>query len=252
MTTGPAESAAATAARGWRKAAGRLTERRPETSIVVRGVGWPVVRVVHGSSLTVEPGVIIGSGRHSRAVETGIASGRPRSMRKPVAIGNGIEGPEIGVDGRRAAVPCDKNCAAITRIVEIRVVPAVPEEVAVPAKIGVSKTQSVTVAKTITVSHPISKAIGGITIAKASYGCGIIRIVGAIIVKSGKAGIFRFHANIVVAGSGAVIIALVGALGRACASRAAAAGRIIYVISCLRIAGGRATAHSNARYYGNG
>ena len=240
MTSRSAESATAAAGGGWGEAAGRLTKgSRPESTVVV-GVTGAVEGIVHCPSLTAETGIIIGSGRHSRAVETPVAgTGTGGSMGDPVAVSDGIKGPEIGIDGCGSSMAYNEYAAAIVRIVEVGIVPAVPQEVAVPGHVGVPETKAISKAKSphsITVSEAIAKTIGGIA-ESVTNGCAyrcIIGVISAVVVELRPAGaILCFHAYIVIAGRGAVIVTLVGTAGSGCFLTT---GRVVDIIGALGVA----------------
>lgn len=262
-SSGSAESAAATSVERRRRriATGWLAECRwpispavviagTKHTAVVIGVGRTVEGVVHLSALTADTRIVVGCSRHSRAVETAIgAVGAADVMREPVLISDRVEGTKVGVDGGRRRVTDDENRAAIIRIVEIGIIPAVPEEITVPRHVGVSKAKPIAKTMTIAITHPVSKPIRRITIAYHGAGrCAIVGIIGAVIIEIRPAGgILGFHADIIVAGSCAVIFALPGGGGGGCLP---AAGRIVNIIGCLSMAGGGATTHPKG--YGNG
>jgi len=104
-------------------------------------------------------------------------------MGDPVAVSDGIKGPEVRIDGCGGAVADNKYPAAIVRIVEVGIVPAVPQEVAVPAHVGVSEAKTVTHSHAITHAHPVAEAvtkpIGGIA-KSITDGCAYRRIIGII------------------------------------------------------------------------
>jgi len=148
------------------------------------------------------------------------------------------------------------DASAIVRIVEVRIVPAVPHKVAVPGEIRISESQAQPIVGPIErIAISISHGIVG------TYSCGrIVGIVGIVIVEIGPAGlVLGFQPYVIIAGRRAVIFSIgartgiAGAvvsgivIGRRCGGDSiTGSGGIIDIVWCLcRLPGGRAAAHQD-------
>jgi len=160
--------------------------------------------------------------RGSRTVGAVVAIADP--CHEAVAIARAIEGAQVSINVVviRRSLHYD-DATAIVRIVEIRIVPAVPHKVAVPAEIRISESKPQTIvgtieriAITISISHGIVWA----------YSSGsIVGIVSVIIVEIGPAGfVLGFHPDVIVAWRCAVVFSI-----RPCAGAAGA------VVACILI-----------------
>jgi hypothetical protein len=146
------------------------------------------------------------------------------------------------------------DASSVIRIVEIWIIIAIPHEVAVPTKIGISESKPQSIIGPIK-RIAISKAHGIV----GTYGCGtIVGIIGIIIVEIRPAGfVLGLHADIVIAGrravifsigaragiSGAVISGIFIGCGGDCVT---GSGGIIDIVWCLcRLPGRRAAAHQD-------
>lgn len=253
MSAGSAKPAAtATAHRGaitadW-LAAGLV--RRPVSVIVIAGAIESIVvvdRSVSLAALAVEGRIVGRSSGHARTVITAAAAGKAgaaiRSADQSIAIGYRIERSQVRINACSCRTLTDDHAPTIIGVIEIRIIPAVPHVIAVPRKIRVPESETIG----RTESHPISKSpICRISVAitsrkRKAAGRGIIGIVSAVVVKIRPAClVLRFHADIIVAGSGAVVFVVIGS---GTGSYLLAAGRIINIIGVLCVARGRAAAH---------
>jgi len=181
-------------------AAGRL--ERAETVVLIDGT----VAARPGHSL------VIGAGRnHARAVGRIPAGTGDTIVGQSVSIGSGAEGPEVRIDRSTGSTAfADKQyAAAIIRIVEIRIIPAVPHEVAVPHEEGIAETQPERRAEAVTIAEPVvRRRISHAIIATISRCGSIIGVVRVIIVEIGPTIRVRsLHLNILVVRGRSIIIA---------------------------------------------
>jgi len=101
------------------------------------------------------------------------------------------------------------DASAIVRIVEIRIIAAVPHKIAVPGEIGVSESKSHSIA------HSIIGPIERIAISEShgivrAYSCGgVVGIVCVVVIEIRPAGfVLGLHADIVIAGRRAVVFSI--------------------------------------------
>src|SRR6185437_3435886 len=144
----------------------------------------------------------------------------------------------------------DHYGGAVIGVVEIRIIPRIPHEIAVPGHVGVPETDSVSETDAISESQshcripkPVGRVAKPIAITCRKTRGIVVGIVCVVILERGETGVRHRHSYIVVAGSCGIIITLAGATGWSPGSPRAAT-RIINVIRILRIAGRRATAYS--------
>jgi hypothetical protein len=185
----PSRSAETTAATGrsgigpYRLAVAWLAGR-PGIRIVAVRIGRPVIAVIAiGGILTIPGARCIIAGRGPGTISPVIAA--CCTGNQTIVVAAAIEGPQMRINSRRRIFGAyDQHPSAIIRIVEIRVIPAVPHKIAVPAHIRIAESQPER--RTISESHTIT--IGGIAISISTADPGrIIGVIGAIIVKIGPA-----------------------------------------------------------------
>jgi hypothetical protein len=196
MPARPAETTTTSARGRGRITSCWLAERRPGiiTVVIVIGiVGRPVITViVPGESPVVIavdliasivpcPGSIVGS-RGPWPVCPLIAAGGGTGG-QAIAIAGAIESPQMRIDSGSIIFGTSyDHAAAIIGIVEIRIVPAVPHKIAVPAHIWISKAKS----KGRTKAKAQAISIGRKSVSISQTGAQarrIIGVVGAVIVK---------------------------------------------------------------------
>jgi hypothetical protein len=263
-------NATSAAATGWgrrvasyRLAAAEAGTAGPGVAVVVKAIiaagrsGRTVVSVPVtslGRIVTVAVTVqLTGIGIGSRAVDPVVGIRDPRG--KAVAIAGAVESTQMGIYVViiRASF-YDNDAAAIVGIIEVRIITGVPEEIAVPSKVGICETQAEPIGKSVAV-HGVSVSESH-TIIRADRRGIIIGVVGIIIVEIRPAGlILCFQTYVVVAGRCAVVLAPIGGtsavvscllvIGR-CRKTPGRTGRIIYIIRCLcGLPGGRAAAEQD-------
>jgi hypothetical protein len=196
-----------------------------------------------------------------RTVDPVVAVGNPCG--KAVTIAVAIEGAQVRIHvvGIGAISFHDDGATAIVRIVEIRIVTGVPEEIAVPSEIGISEAHAQSIGKAITI-HGVSIAESHAIIGTDRCRRVVIGIVCVVVVEVRPAGlILRFQTYIIITGSRAVIIPLV-AVGTGavvstvfiaiccCNDVPGGTGRVIYIIRCLCSLPGRGTTAEQDKTYG--
>ena len=233
----PSRSAETTsAATGWgRIGSDRLAVARlaawPGIRIVIVAVGiGPVIAIIAvtiGGILTISGAGRVVAGRRPGTIGSVIAADAAGCQ--SIAVGTAIEGPQMRIDPRRGIFGTyGQYPAAIIRVVEIGIIPAVPHKIAVPAHIRIPESQPER--RTEPESQPIS--VGRIAVAICTADTGrIIGIIRAVIVKIRPAGgILHFKPDILIIGRRAVIVALLRT-----------AGTIIFrlITGCGSLVGGR-------------
>lgn len=164
---------------------------------------------VAGRCVTVAIGIarrrVIVDGRN-RAISAVIAIADAGG--KTFAIGDAVESAEVIIHGVGGYFGYYQYAAAITLVIEIGIVPAVPAEVAVPAHVRISETERD--ARTISVAIAIAET-GRIIGADAGS---VVAVVSVIVVEIRPAGlILGFQTNVVVTGPGAVVFTVGTAFG---------------------------------------
>ena len=225
MPARPETTATSTAA-GRGKTPGRRTEglvgstvRRPEiiVGIVIPAavVGAGVVAVIRGAGIAaIGAGTII----PVAVAVVGISQ----------VIAGWIECAQVA-QGRTGDLGIDQDHApSIIRVVEIGIITGIPHEITVPPeiRIEISEAHAETgIPESITIRGECG------TIICACSDRGIVSIVIVVVVEGRPARlVHRLHADILVAGSGAVIFILVAGGG---SRNLMVSRRIIYVIGCL-------------------
>lgn len=204
-----------------------------ETVVVVdgpEGIGVPAADVR----------IVCRGAGHPGAIERVAGAGGYAVMGQATLVIGGVERPEIVISGgRRAAF--DNIATPIVWVIEIGIIPAVPDVVVIPDHIGIAKSQAHAeagavegaIAKTIVGCAKAITEPGAIAIACAIDGGGsIISIGGIVVVKIRPAiVILGFHLDILVIGGGGYIVGAITLAGR------------IHVRAVLGIFGGGAAAH---------
>ena len=158
---------------------------RPVISVGI-AVGRPVIIIV-----TIDLIAITAAGTR-RVIRS--SSPRPVCPLVAVACGTGdqtiavacaVESPQMRIDSSSRVFGTGyDHSSAIIRIVEIRVVPAIPHKVAVPAHVGISEAQAEPGSESQTQSITITIGRVAISISQTNTQTGrIIGIIGAVIVK---------------------------------------------------------------------
>lgn len=214
-------------------------------TVVVAGAIKSIVVVNRSRALTVQRRIVGRSSSHARTVKTATAAagkaGAVRGVDQSVIVGYRIKGPQVRIDARSRHPMAGNYTASVVRIVEIRIIPAVPHKIAVPGKIRVPESKTVGRPESHPVSHPpISRIPITITSGKRkTAGRRIVGIISAVVVEIRPAlGVLRLHADIIVAGGSAVVFVVTGRriVGSGPGSYFAAAGRIINIVGVLCIA----------------
>ncbi len=127
-------------------------------------------------------------------------------------VGGRVECPHIAIDRRRRCIArrfCQDHTPAVIWFVEIRIVPAIPHEVTIPAKIRIPETEPDAHSRiAVEMPVPISGIAITVTNTHSDRRGGIIGIVAIVIIEGRPARLIRrFHLHIIVAGRRAVIFA---------------------------------------------
>ena len=239
MSSAAAETTAphtAAGIKGRRIATGRLREGPEIAGVIDRSVS---IRCPG----TTDMRIICRGGGHSRAIHYISAGGSNTGVGQPVAVSGRIERSQVRINGA-GTFACYNNGCAIIGIVEIWVIPAVPDKIVVPEQIGIAKpethaeggtekgaiTHSV-IGRKAAVAHPVTHPIACTIIG----GRGVVGVVGVVVVKIGPAvRVLDLHLHILVIRGGGHIIG---------ATAFAVAGRI-HVGGILRILRRRAAGQS--------
>jgi len=174
-----------------------------ETVVVIggpEGIGVPAahVRIVRRSV------------RHSRAVDRVAGIGSYAVMGQAALVVGGIERPEVVINGVCRTAD-DNIAAAIVWVIEIRVIPAVPDKIVVPHHVGIAESKPHTVAgaeegavaetrigRAIAVSKPTAIVHGS---------WGVISVGGIVVIEIGPAiVILGFHLDVLIIGRSRYII----------------------------------------------
>ena len=215
MSSWSAEAAATATGRcgvgSYRLAIARLAGRPGISIVAVRiGIRRPVIIIVAvaiGRVLAVPGAGRVIRRRGPGAIGPVITAAGAGSQ--AIVVAGAIKGPQVRIDrGRRIFGTYYQHTAAIIRVVEIGIIPAIPHKVAVPAHIRIAESQS----ERRTESESQAITISGIAISISTADAGrIVGVIRAVIVKIRPAGrILDFESNILIVRRCAVIVTLLG------------------------------------------
>lgn len=262
----PSRSAEATATSARRSiTSGWLTEsaaiRWPESVVIAVGPEIVIIITVADLIAIAVPGArgIVGSSSPGPVCPLIAVAGGTGDQ--TIAVAGAVESPQTRINRIRTisavfTTAGHNHTSAIVRIIEIRVVPAIPHVVTIPAHIWISEAQTKRRSESKTQAITIRRIAISISKTSAQAG-GIIRVSGTVVIKIGPAGrILHLHPDVLIAGRRAVVISLLRFAGiifilvtaAGCSSLGGGSRRIVYVIGCLRrLTGGRAAAQYDQR-----